>query len=97
MQCPAPYRDEGLGLVIDLPFDARIMIEPLPKHLKMPQLDIYDGSTDPVDYLESFKVRMLLHGTTNKCCVVLFPLPCINWHNTGILAFNQVWFTPSVS
>lgn len=31
----------------------------------MPQLEIYDRSTDPIDYLESFKVVMLLHGATD--------------------------------
>ena len=31
----------------------------------MPQTELYDGTTDPLDHLESFKALMLLHGATD--------------------------------
>lgn len=48
-------RDEGIGLITGPLFDARIIMGPLPKHFKILQLDIYDGSTDLVDHLKNFK------------------------------------------
>lgn len=44
-------RNDDLGFTTELPFEARILQEPLPKYFKMPHLEIYDGSTDPVDHL----------------------------------------------
>lgn len=58
----APARDKGLGFIMDPSFGAHIMMEPLLKYFKMLQLEIYDGSTDPLDHLESFKAPMHLYG-----------------------------------
>lgn len=41
------------------------MMEPLSKYFKMLQLEIYDGSIDLVNQLESFKALMLLQGITD--------------------------------
>lgn len=41
------------------------MQEQLRRHFKMPHLEIYDGSTTLVDYLESFNVLMLFHEATD--------------------------------
>ena len=49
----------------DPPFSARVMNEPIPMRFKMPQTKLYDGTSDPLDHLESFKALMLLHGTND--------------------------------
>ena len=41
------------------------MNEAIPPRFKMPQTELYDGTTDPLDHLESFKALMLLHGATD--------------------------------
>ena len=40
---------------IDSPFTASITSFPLPSKFRMPQVEAYDGSKDPLDHLESFK------------------------------------------
>ena len=35
-------------------FSARVMNEPVPMRFKMPQTELYDGTSDPLDHLESF-------------------------------------------
>lgn len=42
------------------------MQEPLPKHFKMPQLEMYDRTTNPLDHLESFKFIDAFFGATNE-------------------------------
>ena len=42
-------------------FTSKIMEEPAPPQFKILQIELYDGSTDPLDYLEAFKALMLLH------------------------------------
>lgn len=69
----APERDEGLGLVTEPPFVTCIMMEPFPRHFKMPQLEIYDGSIDLVDHLESFKALMLPYKGTKGILCRAFP------------------------
>ena len=42
-------------------FTLKIMEEPVPPRFKMPQTELYDGSTDLLDHLKAFKALMLLH------------------------------------
>ena len=44
----------------DLPFTAPVTSFPLPPKFRMPQLEAYDESKDPLDHLESFKTLMYL-------------------------------------
>ena len=50
-----------VGFNADLPFSRKIMDEPISANFKMPQLEAYDGATDSVDRLKSFKVLVLLY------------------------------------
>lgn len=69
----APRRDEGLDLITEPPFSMHIIAKPRSRYFKMPQLEIYNGSTDLVNYLESFKMLMLLHGATERILFWAFP------------------------
>lgn len=45
----------------DLPYTAEVMVVPFPPKFKVSQIEMYDGSRDPIDHLENFKVHMILH------------------------------------
>ena len=46
----------------DSPFMASINGHPLPSKFKMPSLDSYDGTCDPLDHIATFKATMHLQG-----------------------------------
>ena len=50
---------------MDPPFTPKIMDEVVPPWFKIPQIELYDGSADPLDHLEAFKALMLLHGAND--------------------------------
>ena len=50
---------------VELPFSPHIMNEVTPSKFRMPQAKLYDGTTDPLDHIESFKALILLYGATN--------------------------------
>ena len=55
-------------------FTSKIMEQIVPPRLKMPQTELYDGSTDPLDHLEAFKALMLLHGANDGTLCRAFPV-----------------------
>uniref|UniRef100_A0A6I9QMS4 Uncharacterized protein LOC105037092 n=1 Tax=Elaeis guineensis var. tenera TaxID=51953 RepID=A0A6I9QMS4_ELAGV len=55
------------------PFVLRNMQEPLPLHFKLPQLEAYDGTSDSVDHVETFKAAMLLQGASDAILCRAFP------------------------
>lgn len=38
------------------------MVTPLPLKFRVPKMDMYDGSKDPLEHLEILKAYMTLHG-----------------------------------
>ncbi|XP_077212813.1 uncharacterized protein LOC143847913 [Tasmannia lanceolata] len=46
------------------PFTDNVMNAPAPRGFKMPTVPQYDGTTDPVDHLVTFRTMMLLHGAS---------------------------------
>ncbi|XP_042958112.1 uncharacterized protein LOC122293660 [Carya illinoinensis] len=50
------------------------MAVPLPPKFKVPQIDLYDGSKDPVEHLENFKAHITLHGFSEEIACRAFPL-----------------------
>lgn len=71
------------GLSNEPPFDDKIMQLPLPRNFKISQVESYDGTTNPDDYLASFQAMMLLHGAPNPISIEPFPLPLRGWLNIG--------------
>ena len=49
-----------------LPFTLKIMDKVILPRFKIPQTELYDGSTDPLDHLEAFKALMLLHEANDR-------------------------------
>ena len=51
----------------------------------MPQVEVYDGSRDPLYHLESFKTLMHLQGVPNEIMCGAFP--------TTLKGPTRVWFS----
>ena len=58
------YLDE-LVYRTDSPFTAPVTSFPLPPKFRMLQIEAYEGSSDPLDHLESFKTLMHLQGVAD--------------------------------
>ena len=69
----------------DSPFIAPVTSFPLPPKFRMPQVESYDGSKDPLDHLESFKTLMHLQGMANDIMCRAFP--------TMLKGLARVWFS----
>ena len=44
----------------DSPFITEVLNLPLPPKFHLPQLESYDGSKDPLDHIESFKIDAIV-------------------------------------
>ena len=70
MRSEHPYE---LDFNASLAFTSKIMEQTIPPRFKMPQTELYDGSSDPLDHLEAFKALMLLHGANDGTLCWAFP------------------------
>lgn len=68
---------------VDPPFSDEIMREVLPPKFKVPNIKSYDGKSDPVEHLDSYKSWMELHGVPDaiRCRAFSFSLvgPTKDW------------------
>ena len=48
------------------PFTTEVLNRPLPPKFRLPQLESFNDSRDPLDHIESFKTLMLLQMTPNE-------------------------------
>lgn len=46
----------------DHPYSEEVMAIPLLAKFKVPQIDLYDRSKNPIDHLKNFKAHMTFHG-----------------------------------
>ena len=69
----------------DSPFTASVTSFPFPSKFRMPQVEAYDGSKDPLDHLESFKTLMHLQGVADEIMCRVFP--------TMLKGLARVWFS----
>ena len=58
---------------IDSPFTASVTSFPLPLKFRMPQMENYNGSKDPLDHMESFKTLVHLQGVPDEIMYRAFP------------------------
>ena len=76
---------DGMIRRMNSPFTNEVLNRPLPPKFRLPQLESYDGSKDPLDHIESFKTLMLLHMTPDKVICRAFP--------TTLKGAARVWFS----
>ena len=65
---------DGMIRRMDSPFTNEVLNLPLPLIFRLPHLELYDSSKDPLDHIESFKTLMLLQMTPNKVMCRAFPM-----------------------
>ena len=58
----APISMDALVQKTESPFTAGVLHFPLPKKFRMPQIEAFDETKDPVDHLNTYKNQMELHG-----------------------------------
>lgn len=58
----------------NLLYSAEVMAMPLPPKFRIPQIDLYDGSWDLLEYLNNFNAHMTLHRFLGKIACRTFPL-----------------------
>ena len=58
----APVSMDALVQQTESPFTAEVLHFPLPTKFKMPQIEAFDWTKDPVDHLNIYKNWMELHG-----------------------------------
>ncbi|RWV90303.1 hypothetical protein GW17_00047507 [Ensete ventricosum] len=55
-------RESSIG---DSPFVLEIQDKPIPQHFRLPMLEAYDGDSNPIDHVVTFRTHMALYGTSN--------------------------------
>ena len=81
----APDIMDTLVQQTESPFTAEVLHFPLPAMFRMPQMKAFDGVRDPVDYLNTYKNQMELHGYQDhvRCRAFAITLkgPALAWFN----------------
>ena len=80
------------------PFIAEVLHFPLPANFKMPQIEAFDGTKDPVDHLNTYKNQMELHAYQDpvRCRAFAITLkgPTLAWFNrlppSSISSFREL-------
>ena len=76
---------DGMIQRTDLPFTTEVLNHPLPPKFRLPQLESFDGSRDPLDHIETFKTLMLLQMTLDEVMCWAF--------QTTLKGVAKVWFS----
>ena len=81
----APISMEAMVQQTESPFTIKVLYFPLPAKFRMPQIETFDGTKDPIDHLNTYKNQMELHGYQNpiRCRVFAITLkgPALAWFN----------------
>ena len=64
---------DGMPKRIDLPFTASVLECPLPPKFRLPQLEFYDSTKDPLDHIGAFKTILNLQQTPDEVICRSFP------------------------
>ena len=76
---------DGMLKRIDPPFTASVVECPLPPKFRLPQLEFYDGTKDPLDHIGAFKTILNLQQTSDE--VICKSLPAT------LRGAARVWFS----
>lgn len=79
-----PRTVEELVSKTDTPFTPAVMKVPLPHKFKMPVLESFDGTRDPLDHLETYKALMDLQVVPDQIICKAFP--------TTLKGPARIWF-----
>ena len=81
----APNSMDTLVQQTESPFTAEVLHFPLPTKFRMPQIEAFDGTKDPVNHLNTYKNQMELHGYQDlvRCRAFAITLkgPTLAWFN----------------
>ena len=81
----APVSMDALVQQTESPFTAGVLHFPLPAKFKMPQIETFEKTKDPIDHLNTYKNQMELHGYQDpiRCRVFAITLkgPTLAWFN----------------
>ena len=94
----APVSMDTLVQQTESPFMAGVLHFPLPVKFKMPQIEMFDGTKDPVDHLNTYKNQMELHGYQDpmrcRAFVITLKGPALTWFNrlppSSIASFRKL-------
>ncbi|XP_059664019.1 uncharacterized protein LOC132309752 [Cornus florida] len=75
---------DGLVQKTNLPFSPSVMKCPLPSKFRMPIIESFDGTKDPLDHLDTFQALMHLHAMPDEIMCRAFP--------TTLKGSARVWF-----
>ena len=83
------------------PFTVEVLYFPLPAKFRIPQIEMFDGTKDPVDHLNTYKNQMELHGYQDliRCRAFAITLkgPALDWFNrlqpSSISSFRELYIT----
>ena len=76
---------DGMIQRMDSPFTTEVLNRPFPPKFRLPRLESYDDSKDPLDHIKSFKTLMLLQMTPDKAMCKASP--------TTTKGAASVWFS----
>ena len=76
---------DGMIQRMDSPFTTKVLNRPLPPKFRLPRLESYDDSKDPLDHIKSFKTLMLLQMTPDEAMCKASP--------TTTKGAASVWFS----
>ena len=81
----APVSMDTLVQQTESPFTAGVLHFPLPAKFRMPQVETFDGTKDPINHLNTYKNQMELHGYQDpiRCRAFSITLkgPALVWFN----------------
>ena len=81
----APVYMDALVQQTKSPFIARVLHFPLPAKFRMPQIETFNGTKDPIDHLNIYKNHMKLHGYQDpvqcRAFAVTLKGPALAWFN----------------
>ena len=94
----APDTMDTLVQQTESPYTAEVLHFPLPTKFRMPQVEAFDGTRDPLDHLNTYKNQMELHGYQDpvRCRAFAITLkgPALAWFNrlppSSIFSFRDL-------
>ena len=81
----APVSMDALIQQIESPFTAGVLNFPLPVKFRMPQIETFDGTKDPIDHFNTYRNQMELHKYQDLIRYRVFAItlkgPALAWFN----------------